>query len=102
MFSQMKENFDIKQISACVNGRICYVLWRVFLPEVFHQTFVTEDLQVLFVACHCRTESATTYVVSSGSFLGVFSLEKCMNAPVQKEESCSDCPKGGYFLIFDW
>lgn len=67
----------------------------IFLAEVFHQTFMTEDVQVLFTACHCRTEWASTSFVSGGSFLGAFSLEKCIKAPPQKEENCSNYPIEG-------
>lgn len=61
----------------------------IFLAEVFHQTFITEDVQMLFAACHYRTEWASTCVLSSVYFLGDYSLEKIYySSPTNGGELC--------------
>lgn len=70
----------------------------IAFAKVFSYTFITEDVQVLFAACICRTEGTSTYVVSTVSFLDAFYPKKCIKAPPQKEESCSNYTKEGNFF----
>lgn len=75
----MEGSLDIEKMPDCLGWILCLKgLFGFFFAKVFHQTFITEGVKVLFAACYHRREWAGTYIVSSEPLLGEIFLSRKM------------------------